>query len=61
MFDYGLCIRDCKKCEFHSEKDGCGINYDGEPFTTTKELILMVLLVISILNSVIILGYLGVL
>lgn len=54
--EYGLCIQDCIKCEFHSG-DGCGLNYDGEPMPTFKELVILMLVLISIPIIFIMLGY----
>lgn len=58
--DYGLCIRNCTICEFHS-KDGCGLDYDGEPRTTFKDAMMILFIICLIPVIFIILIEIGVL
>jgi hypothetical protein len=58
--DYGLCIRNCTLCEFHT-KEGCGLDYNGEPRTTFREAVILLLVLISIPVVFIILIEIGVL
>lgn len=57
--DYGLCIRDCEKCEYNS-KEGCGLDYNGEPWPTIKEIACFMLLTITIPCVLILLDIWGV-